>query len=185
MSVKERKRGRPGRSQGQLTSDLIVSTARSLMQKNGKVPSIRQVSGALGVDAMAIYHYFSNKSALLEALTVSLIDDIYEPTVDGNWQVELERLCKSYLALLQTYPGLLETLLTMDTFGPAQRFSERLALALTPLRLSEATFTDAQDLIVDYMHGVALAMQCNPDNLSSDCIDGALGLVCKALEVSR
>lgn len=184
MSVKEKKRGRPSRSQSQLTPDIIVSSARSLMQRNGKVPSIRQVSGELGVDPMAIYHYFSNKAALLEALTVSLIDDIYEPKVGGNWQVELERLCKSYLELLKAHPGLLETLLTMNTFGPAQRFSQRLALAFAPLQLTEMAFKEAQDLIVDYMHGVALAMQCNPDALSSDCIDGSLGLVCKALEVS-
>lgn len=182
MPVKEKKRGRPSGSQSLLTADLIVSTARSLMQENGKVPSIRQLSGVLGVDAMAIYHYFVNKAALLEAVTVSLIEAIYEPKDGAEWQDELAKLCKSYLKLLETHPGLLETLLTMESFGPAEVFSERLSAALQPLQLSEQEFTHAQDLVVDYVHGVALAMQCKPGVLSSECIDGPMLLIFVALD---
>lgn len=185
MSVKEKKRGRPSRSQSQLTAELIVSTARSLMQENGKVPSIRQLSGVLGVDAMAIYHYFANKAALLEAITVSLIEAIYEPKDGGKWQDELVKLCKSYLELLETHPGLLETLLTMESLGPAEVFSERLSTALEPLQLSGKEFTQAQDLVVDYIHGVAIAMQCKPGVLSSDCIDGPMRLIFMALDNLR
>ena len=182
MPVKEKKRGRPSRSQSQLTAELIVSTARSLMQENGKVPSIRQLSGVLGVDAMAIYHYFANKTALLEAVTVSLIEAIYEPIEGGEWRYELATLCKSYLELLKAYPGLLETLLTMESVGPAEVFSERLSAALEPLQLSGNEFTQAQDLVVDYIHGVALAMQCKPGVLSPDCIEGPMRLIFMALD---
>lgn len=185
MSVKERKRGRPSRTQSQLTAEFIISNTRRLMQENGKMPSIRQISGELGVDAMAIYHYFPNKSALLEALTVSLIEDIYEPKAGGKWQDELGKLCKSYLELLGAHPGLLETLLSMKTFGPAQLFSQRLKVAIAPLKLTQTAFMQAQDLLVDYIHGVALAMQCNQGILSSNCIDGPLGLICSALEGRR
>lgn len=182
MAVKARKRGRPAQDQSQLTAELIVLSARRLMQENGKVPSIRQVSNVLGVDPMAIYHYFSSKSVLLEALTISLIEDIYDPNEGRKWQDELEQLCKSYLELLRTHPGLLETLLSMKAFGPAQVFNQRLAKILAPLELSQSAFTQAQDLLVDYMHGVALAIQCNPDNLSSNCIDGPLSLIRLGLE---
>lgn len=182
MSVKERKRGRPHQSQKQLSPELIILKARNLMKKNGKVPSIRQISRELEVDAMAIYHYFSNKSALLEALTLSLIDDIYVPKVSANWQDELEQLCKSYLELLKIYPGLLETLLSIKTFGLAQLFSQRLETTLAPLQLSPTAFIEAQNLIIDYIHGVALAIQYNSELLSVDCIDSSLSLICKALE---
>ncbi|MEH6578631.1 MAG: TetR family transcriptional regulator [Amphritea sp.] len=182
MPVKEKKRGRPSRSESQLTAELIVFSARTLMQDNGKVPSIRQVSGDLGVDAMAIYHYFSSKSALLEAVTASLVEGIYEPKAGGKWQEELEQLCKSYLELLGSCPGLLETLLSMKTFGPAQLFNQRLAVALASLQLTQTAFEQAQHLLVDYMHGAALAIQCNPSVLLVDCIDGPLNLICSALE---
>ncbi|WP_432473440.1 TetR/AcrR family transcriptional regulator C-terminal domain-containing protein [Amphritea sp. HPY] len=125
---------------------------------------------------------FSNKSELLEAVTISLIENINEPKAGGKWQAELERLCKSYLELLGIYPGLLETLLSMDTFGPAQLFNQRLAIALAPLQLTQTAFTQALGLLVDYIHGVALAMQCKPDALSSDCIEGPLSLICSAIE---
>lgn len=182
MAVKKRKRGRPEQSQSQLTAELIVSSAQGLMQENGKVPSIRQVSSVLGVDPMAIYYYFSSKSLLLEALTISLISNIYEPKQDGNWQSELEKLSKSYLALLKTHSGLLETLLSMKSIGPVQVFTQRLSTVLSPLKLSDSACIEARDLLADYIHGVALAIQCNPENLSTDCIDGPLNLIRAGLE---
>ena len=77
MSVKIKKRGRPGADKSQLSAELILNMARQLMRENGKVPSIRQLAIELDIDAMAIYHYYANKAALLEALTVSLIEEIY------------------------------------------------------------------------------------------------------------
>ncbi|WP_421866645.1 TetR/AcrR family transcriptional regulator [Motiliproteus sp.] len=182
--MKNKKRGRPSQNQSQLTTELIITTALKLLQENGKVPSIRQISGVLNVDPMAIYHYFSNKTALLEALTVSLVEEIYDPEEGGCWQTELRQLCKTYLALLGAHTGLLETLLTMDSDGPAQIFIQRLATALAPLQLDNAVFNDTRDLLVDYIHGVALAIQCNPENLSIDCIDGPLNLILNGLENS-
>ncbi len=185
MPVKERKRGRPSHSQSQLTAERIVTCARRLMKNGGRIPSIRQVSSKLGVDAMAIYHYFSSKSALLEAVTLSLIEDIYQPTAEGTWKEELSLLCRSYLELLRNHPGLLETLLSMTSFGPAQLFSERLAVALAPLDLNRPDFEQVRDLLVDYVHGVALAMQCNPGAIPIDSIDGPLTLIYNSLESRR
>lgn len=184
MNMKNKKRGRPPQNQSQLTAELIITTARRLQQENGKVPSIRQVSGVLNVDPMAIYHYFSNKTALLEALTITLVEDIYDPEEGGCWQTELERLCKTYLALLEAHTGLLETLLTMESDGPAQIFIQKLAIALAPLELDDKVFSNTRDLLVDYIHGVALAIQCSPEDLSIDCIDGPLKLILKGLENS-
>lgn len=181
MSAMGKKRGRPSAAQGQLTPERIILCARQLMQQQGKVPSIRQLTGELGVDAMAIYHYFANKSALLEAVTVSLVEAIYEPQDDGDWQGELHRLCHSYLDLLREHPGLLETMLSMSSFGPAQVFCERLASALSPLELNEAAFVQARDLLADYLHGVAIAMQCNPGACQEESIDSSLKLICSGI----
>lgn len=182
MSVKQRKPGRPVGTQSPLNADAIIACARQLMREQGKVPSIRQVSGGLGVDAMAIYHYFANKAALLEAVTVSLVEDIYQPDASTPWQQQLRCLCRSYLHLLQQHSGLLETLLSMTSAGPAQIFSQRLANVLQPLALTDGVFEQARDLLADYMHGVALAMQCQPQALTLDCIEGPLQLLFNALE---
>ena len=153
------------------------------MLKEGKVPSIRRVSGELGVDAMAIYYYFSSKATLLEAVTVSLVEDIYEPSGGDEWQKELTLLCQSYLKLLKDHAGLLETLLSMSATGPAQVFTERFYTALTPLALDDKTLKEALDLLVDYLHGYALAMHCNSGDtsLTSEHLEGPLQFCIRAL----
>jgi AcrR family transcriptional regulator len=160
MSVKEKKRGRPSGTSGQLSADKIIIAAKSLMIDNGKIPSIRQLAGSLEVDAMAIYHYFSNKNALLEAVTVSLIEAIYEPKDNEAWQAELMALCNSYLSLLQAHPGLLQTFLGMTSTGPANVFVARFYMAIASLNLTPEQAKNALDLLVDYLHGFALSLEC-------------------------
>jgi AcrR family transcriptional regulator len=183
MTVKQKKRGRPSAEMNQLTSQVIIDTAKSLMRDSGSIPSIRALASSLNVDAMAIYHYFKNKNALLEAITVSLIEDIYAPTSSHDWQAELATLCLSYLTLLSNYSGLLETLLTMSSTGPAKLFSQRFEQILSPLALKPAIQKSALDLLVDYLHGFALAMSCNNSahELSHEMIQGPLSLLCSGL----
>lgn len=183
MAVKKKTRGRPKGSKNQLAASTIIDCAKHLIQTEGKVPSIRKIAGALDVDGMSIYHYFPNKSALLEAVTISLIQKIYEPSGTHPWQMELTLLSKSYLNLLKDHAGLLETILTMASEGPAEVFSQRFHIAVAPLNLDESKLKDALDLLADYLHGFALAMNCNPkdEDLCVDLIDGPLGLYIKTL----
>jgi len=202
MTVKEKKRGRPKGKVTPLSAQAILEMAKLMMREEGKIPSIRKLATKLNIDAMAIYHYFDNKSALLEAITTSLIEDIYEPTIFdkkscdkvaiNNWQQELTLLSKSYLSLLDNYPGLLETLLGMDATSPAHVFIERFQGVIQGLNLSEETMKDALDLLVDYLHGYALALNCqSPESASTSTltpaltiegISGPLKLYCLALE---
>jgi AcrR family transcriptional regulator len=183
LPVKNKKRGRPKGSNNKLASSTIVDCAKQLMRTERKVPSIRNIAAALDFDAMAIYHYFPRKSALLEAVMVSLVAEIYEPLGEDTWQVELERLCKSYLRLLTDHTGLLETILTTSSEGPATVFTQRFHIALAPLNLDKKKLEDARDLLADYLHGFAFAMNCNPKdkNLRIDLIDGPLALYITAL----
>ncbi len=67
MSVKKKKRGRPSVGSDKLTADSIIVTAREQMLQHGQKLSIRGLARELNVDPMAIYYYFENKNALLEA----------------------------------------------------------------------------------------------------------------------
>ncbi|WP_298439406.1 TetR/AcrR family transcriptional regulator [uncultured Ferrimonas sp.] len=154
-------RGRPkGQQASKLSSEKIIICAAELLQQQGKVPSLRQVSRALEVDPMALYHYFDNKAALLQALCLQLFTQLYQPS-GRDFRLQIQRLCHSYLQLLSDYPGLLETVLSMADSGPAQVFCQRFEQALAPLNLSAAQQEAARDLLVDYLHGFALSMQCN------------------------
>ena len=182
MTVKQKKRGRPTHTRDRLSAETIVLCARILLLEDGKVPSIRKVAGELDVDPMAIYHYFSNKAALLEAVTVSLVEDIYKPTGSGDWQAELQQLCESYISLLKDHGGLLETLLSVSAEGPAQVFTERFYTALSPLKLNDRELNSALHLLVDYLHGFALAMHSNKQQtLNVDCMQGPVQFYIQAL----
>lgn len=136
------------------------------------------------MDPMAIYHYFPNKAALLEAVAVDLMDSIYQPEGQQQWQGELSYLCDSYLKLLQEHAGLLETMLSMSDGGPAQIFTARFKEIVSPLKLADSDTNDAMDLLVDYLHGFALAMRCNQDNptLTVDMAGGPIRFYLDALE---
>ncbi|WP_045393767.1 TetR/AcrR family transcriptional regulator [Vibrio rotiferianus] len=187
MSVNEKKRGRPAAKQSQLSAESILDSAKSLMKKDGKVPSIRSLATQLNVDPMAIYHYFKNKNALLEALTTSLVEEIYQPKVNEDWQSELKSLCISYIELLREYNGLLQTMLSMTSHGPAQVFTERYQIIVQPLSLSPQVEKDSLDLLADYLHGFAFSISCCHDAslIKTEMMDGPLNLICSSLLASR
>ncbi len=179
------KRGRPHVQHAFLTNDVILMAAKKLMRDTGKEPSIRQLARALGSDPMAIYHYYKNKKALLEALAVSLIKDIYEPEDTLSWKDELYKLSQGYLRLLIEYPSLLETLLAMQSTSPAVIYYERFQRILAPLMLGREREKNALDLLVDYIHGYAMAMKYNeehPMKLDLDMMKGPFNLLCDGLE---
>ena len=180
-----KKRGRPSGAGNSLSAEKIINCARELLTKSGKVPSIRRLATELGVDAMAIYHYFSSKAVLLEAVTMDLIGDIYQPEGSEDWQGEVLQLCSSYLTLLNSHPGLLGTMLSMkNKDGPAEMFRQRFEQAVSSLSPRQNVFNDVLNLIADYLHGVALAMECDsePATLMVDEIQRPLMLVMGVLE---
>ncbi|MCO7223039.1 TetR/AcrR family transcriptional regulator [Pleionea sp. CnH1-48] len=183
MTVKSPKRGRPAKHQTQLSKEAIVSSAKLLMKKEGAIPSIRKLATELNVDAMAIYHYFANKNQLLESITTSLISDIYQPKPSEDWKTELHQLCVGYLNLLNQYPGLLQILLSMESNSPAMIFIERYESIISDLPLSSDNRKHALDLLVDYIHGFALAMSCDKQSLLNiEAFDGPFEFFCKAIE---
>ncbi|MBI9102384.1 MAG: TetR/AcrR family transcriptional regulator [Spirochaetales bacterium] len=161
MEVKKKKRGRPGNSEGKLEKSGIIQRARSMILSDQKVPSIRKLAFELGVDPMAIYHYFPNKNFLLEAITIDLIDEISMSNPAFPWRKNLMTLCLSYLKLLITYPGLLQIILSIPSKGPVAIFQERFETAIEELNLSESKKGTILDLIADYLHGFALAVDCH------------------------
>jgi len=179
MEVKKKNRGRPSHAENKLSAQQILDRVKSLLKEEGKIPSVRRLAKNLSVDPMAIYHYYVNKKALLEALVISLMQDIYQPLQNRNWEVELEKLSKSYLELLSTSPGLLEIMLAMNVGGPASVFNEKFDIVVSRLKLSDDKKQDILNLLIDYLHGFSLSMSCNPnkDVLPLEQIDNSLTLI--------
>lgn len=184
MTVKPKKRGRPAKGAQSLSQQVIIDKAKQLMQLQGKVPSIRQLATDLSIDAMAIYYYFKNKDELLEAIGVSLVEGIYVPGTLNDWREEIAELGWSYLNLLGQYPGLLETLMKMKTTGPAEVFISRFNQVIAGVGLDTSEAGHAVNLLADYLHGFAFAMQFSDvDKETKRAIyNGSISLYMKAIQ---
>ncbi|MEM6530496.1 MAG: TetR/AcrR family transcriptional regulator [Chloroflexota bacterium] len=165
MNVNDRKRGRPPEGSERLSAETIVAAAKDQMLQQGQKLSMRGLARQLNVDTMAIYYYFENKNTLLGAVAVNIMEDIYMPDGSGQWEDELEKLSVSYVSLLRDHPGLLETLLSMAGagMGHVAVFRARFTVAVSNLDMDEETQEAALDLLVDYLHGFALAIHASTD----------------------
>lgn len=87
----ERKRRRPTGSGVVLSADLIVDTARDLIDAQGaQAFTVRKLGAALGADPSAVYRYFRNTEDLLLALADRLIGESmagFAPS--GDWAADL------------------------------------------------------------------------------------------------
>ncbi|MEU5209837.1 helix-turn-helix domain-containing protein [Streptomyces sp. NPDC020742] len=90
----ERKRRRRTSSGVVLSADLIVDTARTLIDAHGtQAFTVRKLGAALGADPSAVYRYFRNTEELLLALADRLIGESmtgFAPS--GDWAADLRDL---------------------------------------------------------------------------------------------
>lgn len=183
MQVK-RRRGRPGKDTVKLEQDMIIQKAKELTLRNGKVPSLRFLAKDLKVDPMAIYHYFSNKQTILEAVSISLISEIYSPIPGLAWRENLMSLCRSYISLLLKYPDLISIFLSTTGTGVAAVFQNRFELCVEELNLNSEEVRTITSLIADYIHGFTFASACNQTDVtvSVDMAEGPLEFIIDNIE---
>jgi AcrR family transcriptional regulator len=160
MEVK-RRRGRPGKDRGKLEESRIVQTAKDITLRESRVPSIRRLASELDVDPMAIYYYFSNKKALLEAVSSSLIGELYSPVGNLPWKENLRLLCRSYISLLLDYPDLVSIILSIPGEGAATVFMQRFETCVEGLSLEREESFTITSLLADYIHGFSFAAACS------------------------
>ncbi|CDG81372.1 TetR/AcrR family transcriptional regulator [Janthinobacterium agaricidamnosum] len=162
--MKETKpRGRPQRGGNKLERQAIVDAALGLLQSDAADFSMRSLSRQLGVDPMALYHYFRDKDALLKAvasLLFSALDPARPPfSAEDEAPVRLSGLCRAYLGLLRKAPMLMRLMTRgrVDHADAPARFAALFSLAIEEWRFSPAREALLRDVLVDYLHGYALA----------------------------
>lgn len=161
LPTSPRQRGRPRLDAAPLSRAHILAAATHLLAAGATDVSMRAVAGKLGVDAMALYHYFRDK----QALKAALVEQAFMPLLAVRPQMNELPDAEGRLHLLATtYLRCASTALPL-TRHLAVRGGEPLAAAFAAL-FDEAMGsvscpseeTDAfRNLLVDYLHGVALA----------------------------
>ena len=153
----------PGRRAG-LTPELIMTAAEGVIAELGwERFSMRALGRALGVDPMAIYHYFDGREALLAALVERAFvgidpgDPPFRP--DDPWPKRVEAIVERYLRVVTGAPRITMLLLEgiADAAPPVARFRSLVDMALAELHLPIEQVYIISDLLVDYVHGFALA----------------------------
>jgi TetR/AcrR family tetracycline transcriptional repressor len=103
--------------------------------------SMRRLAEALGVMPNALYTYFPDKAAILDAVLDDLLGDVGAPRPGKLWRDGLVSLMSSYRRLLMTQPGLVPLTVSRPMIGPnAMRLREDM---LTLLRQGTGDEADA------------------------------------------
>jgi AcrR family transcriptional regulator len=158
-----RRAGRPRRIAPALDSGAILQAALPLLEEKGEAFSMRALAHSLGVDAMALYHYYAGKEELLQALMLqrfAALDPQQPPfTVRQQPPRRLLGLCTLYLELISATPYFVRLMARglVNQSDIAERFTTLFEMALEGLDLPRKTRLRGRDAIVDFLHGYALA----------------------------
>jgi AcrR family transcriptional regulator len=103
-----------------LTRERVLSVALQLVDEKGlDALTMRKLAAALGVEAMTLYHYLPNKSALLDGLVETVLDSpTRPPQQELEWNEALRHYAQEFRATLLRHPGVLPLMLTRPASTP-------------------------------------------------------------------
>lgn len=155
----ERKPGRPRTKQCDISAENIISKAIDILDEKGiEQLSMRLIAKEMSITPMAIYHYFTDKKALIKAIANTLYQDINIAGAKEN-RSKIEYLLLSYREMTTRYPQITLVIFSDHTLFPEQatRITETLIHLLTELGLPAMQATQYAHMLIDYTHGEALA----------------------------
>jgi TetR/AcrR family transcriptional regulator, tetracycline repressor protein len=107
--------GRPPR----LTANQVVTEARRIAAQQGiQSLTMRRLAAAVGVLPNALYTYFPDKDAILDAVLDDLLGDVKRSDPRSSWRRALASLMGSYRQLLLEQPGLIALTVSRPMYGP-------------------------------------------------------------------
>lgn len=159
--IQSKKRGRPKLDVIPLSRERIVAAAAQVLATGAADVSMRAVASELGVHVMALYHYFRDKQALLDAM----VEQAFAPLYDLRPQLlelttaehRLRLLASTYLGCVAEAVPLTRHLALQDGAPLTTMFNSLFDTAVGSGSPPSAAKAAMRDVLVDYLHGVALA----------------------------
>lgn len=109
----QRTRSTAGRSARPLSRARIVGRALALIARDGlDAFSTRRLGALLGVEAMALYHHFPSKDALLDAVAEHLLGRVALPPESRPWRDWLAEVARNYRRVALRWPNAFPILVT-------------------------------------------------------------------------
>lgn len=154
--MKVQTRGRPRANAPKLSRDQILDATLALLAETGLgALSMRALARRLGIDPMAVYHYFADKNALLGAAAERSFAALRPRKASGDWRAKLRALARAYLRTLYRSRELL--LFVTEAGRISAPFDAHFFAAIAPLGLSPRDQHTCRDALVDLLHGASLA----------------------------
>jgi AcrR family transcriptional regulator len=145
---------RPGRPP-RLSRGQLVTAAREIAARRGAENlTMRRLASALEVMPNALYTYFPEKAAILDAVLDDLLGEVKRPRRRVTWRRGLVSMMSSYRELLLTQPGLMALTVSRPMYGPnAMRLREDMLTLLRRGGLGDADAVSAFFALFAYTTG--------------------------------
>ena len=157
-----RRAGRPRTGEEPLTRERILSTALSIVDKEGiEALSMRRLAKELKVDPMAIYHHLPNKRALFAGLIEEVFSEMrmLEPEEMRSWRERVRAWARTFRDVARSHPKLVPHLASYSEAAAEATLesTEELYAAFEAARMPPRKIVGAVGVVVDYLNGFALA----------------------------
>jgi AcrR family transcriptional regulator len=142
-----------------LNRDAILDAAIGLIESEGPgALSMRRLGASLGVEAMAIYHHFANREALLSAIGDRLLEPLHDLQLDDDWREACWRFATALRDIAVAWPATFQ-LLGLQPFDTPVSLQpvERLLGVLVTHGFGPAAALAIYRATVSYARGYALA----------------------------
>jgi AcrR family transcriptional regulator len=139
-----------------LSRERILAAAIAIADADGlEALSMRRLGGALGVEAMSLYHHVANKDALLDGITDLALSDVELPGPGGDWRAGVRTIARSTHEALMRHPWAAALMLSR-TIPSRFRYMEALLGNLRSGGLSAAQTDHAYHALDSYIAGFTL-----------------------------
>lgn len=163
---------------GDLSRPRILDAALTLMDRQGSSGlSMRGLAAELGVDPMALYHYFASKREILLALVDAVFTAFPAPDAAAPWPEQVRAWARGYRELAQAHPRLILSVVSdPEAVGVAAlHANEGLVETLsTGAGLDPEAVAGAVALLADYVNGHVLPQAPAAESLTADPVSVAL-----------
>lgn len=171
----------PGRERPGLSRAQIIQTALAIIDRDGVAGlSMRKLGGELGVDAMAIYYYLPNKSALFDGVIEAVYADarLAELPRTGTWREQLTDFVNRLRGAIRRHPNALPVVATRPAYVPSMlEFGEYALGVAMAAGFPAADAIDMVNCLATYTIGHVLAELGEPvggDTLAAEDITALL-----------
>ena len=158
------------RPRPRLTRERVLETAVARADAGGlEALSMRKLGQELGVEAMALYHHFANKDALVDAMVDVVFSEIDVPEAGPDWRAAMRRRAISVRDALLRHRWAIGLMESRRTPGPANlRHHDAVIGSLRSGGFDIAMAAHAYSLLDSYIYGFALTKMNLPFQASEE-----------------